>query len=324
MAKYDEDDHIEDDDENLEDEIDRGDELLDDDDEEENEDQEDDNLEEDTEEDDDSEDDDSEDDADEEEDSDDDDDQEDPKENRIPKVRLDQVIEQRESEKKRADWLESQLEKLIEQNDKREVETFEEEEELDTFDYDEAESKYAEFLLEGESNKASKVRALINKSRQEDIEALILKATDGATTKATSRSTQIVEDSKFEDLVEILEVKHPFLNIDHDDYDEDMVDTVNTLITGYVASGKTKREGLRLAVAKVVPKESVEPKKKGLGGKRVKEARKTKASASNRQPPSSKSAKLAGKTSKNTSVEKMSDKQFASLTKKEKAALRGD
>ena len=305
-----------------EEEEDRGDdfETSEDEDEEANEEEE--NLEDEDEEvDEDSNDEDSDDDkdADEEEDE----DEEDTSDTRIPKARLDQVIEQREREKERSAWLEQQLEKIIEQNSRDKAPVYEEEEEEEPFDYDAAEAKYAELLMEGESVKAAKVRALVNTSRQQDIETLIAKATEGATKSATSKSSELYENGKFEDLIGVYEAKHTFLNVDHDDFDEELVDTINVLISGYVASGKTKREGLRLAIAKSLPTQTEEPKKKKLGGKRVKASRKKNADASNNQPPKTRSAKQINSTA-TTDVSKMSDKQYNNLTQKEKRALRGD
>lgn len=236
---------------------------------------------------------------------------------RVPKSRLDDVINQRNQERERSQWLESQLEKLIE---KGTTPVEEPDKELPPFDYDGAEEKYAEYLLEGEAGKAGKVRSLINKSRQEDMEVLINKVTAGVEEKATHKSTQALENERFDELVESYEGLYPFLDANSGKFDEDKVDMVNTLLAGYVAQGKSKREGLKLAVNKLVPT----TKKTTLGNRNTKANRKNKADASNRQPPKTRSASMKTRNMDDVLVSKLSEGDFGKLTLKERKILRGD
>lgn len=300
--------------EDEEDELDRGDDFDED---------------EDSEDEDESNDEDDEDESDESEDSGDEDDEteeEDPKESeeeaRIPKSRLDQVLSQRDAERERTQWLESQLEKLIEQGGTTKAE---EEQEVDPFDYDAAESKYGELLFEGETDKAAQVRSLINRSRQEDMEAMIAKITNEVTDKASTQSTAQFENSKFDDLVESYEGLYPFLDSSSPKHDESKVDMVNTLLAGYVAQGKTKREGLRLAVKNVVPKGDPKADKTSLGNKeRTKASRQKKADTSNRQPPKTRSAKMKSVNTEDVMVSKLSERDYNKLSLRERKILRGD
>lgn len=253
-------------------------------------------------------------------DSDEEDQDEDEEEKRIPKSRLDQVLGQRDAERERSQWLENQLEKLIDQGAPAQTKA---EPEVEPFDYDAAETKYAELLLEGESEKAAKVRNLINRSRQEDMETMINKITTDVTEQSSTKTTEQIENNKFNDLVESYEGLYPSLNADHKDYSEEHTEMVNILLAGYVAQGKTKTEGLRLAVKKVIPKQA--PKKKAsLGNSRDKQSRQKKADTSNRQPPRTKSSKMASGDTGDVVVSKLSERDYNKLSLRERKILRGD
>ena len=134
-----------------EDEIDRGDLVEDEDLEDEEEGDEDNDSDEDQDEED------SDDDDEESDESEDEDSDEDPKQN-IPLSRLNEVISQRDEKTDRIEWLESQLESLINQSTKPEVKEITPE---PTYDFTEAEESYANLLIEGETGKAAALRANI-------------------------------------------------------------------------------------------------------------------------------------------------------------------
>ena len=255
------------------------------------------------------------------EDDEDDSEAEEKDEPRIPKSRLDQVLAQRDQERERTQWLEDQLEKMI---DKGPAQQETVEPEVDPFDYDAAEVKYGELLLEGESGKAAQVRNLINRSRQEDMEAMIAKITTDVTTKANTHSTETVETSKFNDLVESYEGLYPFLDSNSEEHDEGKVEMVNTLLAGYVAQGKSKRDALKLAVKTVVPNKPAKKEKAALGNSRAKESRKKKADTSNRQPPKTRSSKMKSADLDEVIVSKLSERDYNRLSMRERKILRGD
>ena len=249
------------------------------------------------------------------------------KEIKIPKSRFDEVIAQREEAKERNLWLEAQLEKLIQsQQTQKQVEP--EKVKLPEYNFDEAEEKYVNLIIEGEIAKATKLRSEIDKARQESLKTLISEITDSVTSKVKSESSAVLDEEKFNTLIENFENKYKFLDTSSDDYNEEAVDTVNTLLAGYVAAGKSKAEGLRLAVNKVAPlyekTRDVKDTKQSLGNKRKVEAGKKAAQAANSQPSKTKSISTKTVDRETVNVAKMSEKDFAQLTEKEKRILRGD
>jgi len=65
-----------------------------------------------------------------------------------------------------------------------------------------------------------------------------------------------------------MESKHPFLDHKSKSYNEEAVDTVNTLLAGYIAAGKGKVESLQLAISKVVPLYTKKEVKTSIGEQR--------------------------------------------------------
>lgn len=248
------------------------------------------------------------------------------KEIKIPKSRLDEVIRQREEAKERNLWLEAQLEKLIQQSteSKKEAEKVIEIAQS-TYDFEEAENRYVNLIIEGETTKAAKLRNEIEKERQSELKALIAAVSKSATEDAKSQSSAIIEEERFSALVENFESKYKFLNSSSKEYNEEAVDTVNTLLSGYIAAGKSKAEGLKLAVNKVAPlyAKPVETKQT-LGNQRKVDAGKKAAQAANSQPTKTKSVSTRSVDKEGVNVSKMSEKEFSQLTEKEKRILRGD
>ena len=198
-----------------------------------------------------------------------------------------------------------------------------------TFDFDKAEEDYISLIIEGEIAKATKVRNDINKERKLEMINLISGIESKVSSKAKSESSAIMEQERFDNYVNTVESKYPFLDSNSSSYNEEAVETVNTLLAGYIASGKTKTEGLKLAVTKVsslYSDESSEVKTtKSLGNKRTIEAGKKAVKAAASQPVKTKnssSSKVAD--NEDVDVEKMSERDFSKLTAKERSILRGD
>jgi hypothetical protein len=243
------------------------------------------------------------------------------KDPKIPKSRLDEVIRQREEAKERNLWLEQQLEKLInQQNKKEEVEK----PVVPEYDFSAAEEKYISLIIEGEIAQATKLRNEISKKQQEQFLSLINDVENKATSKAKSESSEYIEKERFQTAIEVMESKHPFLDHKSKQYNEEAVDTVNTLLAGYIASGKGKTESLTLAISKVVPLYTKIATKETVGDKRKMEAGKKAADASKRQPSKTKSTSERGSGFGEVNINKMSEREFSKLTAKEKSILRGD
>jgi hypothetical protein len=245
---------------------------------------------------------------------------------RIPKSRLDEVIQQREDAKERNLWLENQLEKLINASNKSQESTRTPEVEASTYDFDRAEEDYISLIIEGEIGKATKLRNTINKERQSEMMNLIKGIESSVTSKAKTDSSAVIEQDRFDNYVDTIEAKYPFLDSKNKSYNEEAVETVNTLLAGYIAAGKTKTEGLKLAVGKVAPfysKDEVEAKK-SLGNKRTVEAGKKAAKAAASQPTKVKSGSSRSADASSINISKMSERDFSKLTAREKSILRGD
>ncbi|UOF79354.1 ribosomal protein [Caudoviricetes sp.] len=244
------------------------------------------------------------------------------KEPRIPKSRFDEVIQQREDAKERNLWLEAQLEKLINKSQEREIEK---PKVKDAYDFSKSEEEYISLVIDGEIAKATKLRSQIDAARREEMLEMLENVKTTTSNKAKEESSIAIENDRFSALIENMESKYKFLDANSKDYNEEAVDTINTLLKGYVASGKSKSEGLRLAVNKVVPmysKEQVQ-QKQTLGEQRKVAAGKRAAEASKSQPVKTKST--GTKTGSDTvNISKLSDKDFRSLSDKEKRILRGD
>ena len=303
------------------DELDRGDTLDDDD-------SEDEDTEQDEEENEDEDDEDSleENDEDDEEDSESSDDDE---EHRIPKHRLDEVIAQREDARELARKQQDQIDQLLQLVKGKETKDEPKKEPEFTYDFDEAEAKYTEAIIEGESATAAGIRKEIRAAERKlaQIEAQNLSSV--AVKEARSEAQRIRDDALFEKAITINEEKYPFLDQGNDDYNDKAVSKINNLYDKFLKAGSTKAEALQEAVDLIAPSYvKEEPVQEGLGKAKPKrspkDARKRNARANNSQPP-----KMRGKTSKDKSIDeyditKMSDAQYAKLPADIKRKLRGD
>ena len=266
--------------------------------------------------------------VDDEEDDDEEDDEEDENdetpEPKIPKSRLDEVIAQREEAKERTLWLEAQLETLIKQ---AQSSTQVKDQVVEKpYDFSKAEEDYVSLIIEGEVAKASKLRSEIDSQREKQFKKMIEDVKESSSKQVKESSVQAIEEQKFQLAIESLEAKYKFLDTNSKDYNEEAVDTVNTLLAGYIAAGKSKSEGLRLAVNKVVPMYAKDEKdtKPSLGNKRKVDSGKKAVQAAKSQPPKTKSTNTRSSDVSTLDIRKMSDKDFSKLTETELKQLRGD
>ena len=246
------------------------------------------------------------------------------KEPRIPKSRFDEVNNRMKDATERNLWLEEQLEKLINQNTQQQKQAAPKEPESPKYDYDTAEEEYINLIIGGDIAKATKLRNEINNYRQKDLEALINGIENKANDNAKSTSSLLLEKERFENSITNMEVKYPFLNHKDKSYNEEAVETVNTLLAGYLASGKGKVESLQLAIKKVLPLyEKKAVTKTTLGDQRKTEAGKKAAQAAKQQPTKQKVSTRTSDLGK-ADINTMSERDFSKLTAKEKSILRGD
>ena len=267
--------------------------------------------------------DDSEEDEDSDESEDDEDDDEEEDEQRIPKGRLNQVLRQRDEERDRVRWLEEQLEVLIRG---RGEDDSEDEGEEDSgppeYDFDEAEAKYIELILEGEVKDATTLRKEINKARDELYNYQIETARKSAKNDAVTETSNSLDEARFNTLLTNYVEEFDFLDDKSKAYNEKAVVMANKLMASYMAEGKTKSQALKAAVEDVTPLFEKKRVESTSTSDRTKTARKKAARASKAQPPV---VKGKGKTTRELKPSDItSEKIFNSLTAKEKAKLRGD
>lgn len=263
------------------------------------------------------------------EDPDEDEDEEEPDSDgnqRVPRSRLNQVIQQREEEKERSAWLEEQLSTLIKQRQEPEV-VEEAPAEVPSYDFDTSEAKYIELVLEGSIDDAGKLRREINQERDKiyDHQLASVKASLSEEVKASSENTRTT--AKFEDFLEDTFASKEYLDDTNDAYNEQAVQMANRLMIGYMQEGKDKIEALDQAVKDISPMFEEKPSLgKKSPSKRTVSARKKAVSASEAQPPSTENSggKKSARDLDKINISKMSEKAFNSLTKKELATLRGD
>jgi hypothetical protein len=245
------------------------------------------------------------------------------KEPRIPKSRFDEINNRMKDANERNLWLEEQLEKLINQQSQQQK-TAPREPEAPSYDYDTAEEEYITLIINGDIAKATKLRNDINAHRQSDLAILISGIENKASDNAKSQSGLLLEKERFESSIVNMEKTYPFLNHKDKAYNEEAVETVNTLLAGYLAAGKGKVESLQLAIKKVLPLyEKKVTTKTTLGDQRKTEAGKKAAAASKQQPTKQKTTTRTSDMGK-ANINTMSDRDFSKLTAKEKSILRGD
>jgi hypothetical protein len=246
------------------------------------------------------------------------------KEPRIPKSRFDEINNRMKEANERNLWLEEQLEKLINNSQQQQKQTSAPAQEAPKYDYDAAEEEYINLIIGGDIAKATKLRNEINSVRQKELHDLISGIKSEASDNAKSQSSQLLEKERFESSIVNMESKYPFLNHKDKGYNEEAVETVNTLLAGYLAAGKGKVESLNLAIKKVLPLyEKKAGTKVSLGDQRKTEAGKKAALASKHQPVKQKSVTRTTDMGQ-VNINKMSDRDFSKLTAKEKSILRGD
>lgn len=149
-----------------------------------------------------------------------------------------------------------------------------------------------------------------------------------------------VERVRYDALVERLEVAHPVMNPEHEDYDEEVVAEIVDMKEAYEAKGLSSSDALKKAakyVIKEVKKEEKAEEKAEEKEEEVEESKEAqdrrekqviKAQAAKAKQPASPdkagkaSDKAGGGMAKN--VDKLSDAEFDALDAKEVARLRGD
>lgn len=250
----------------------------------------------------------------------------------VPHKRFNQVVMQR-------NFYATDNERLIAENAelKKGVKTPAKEDEVEEYDYDEAEGRYLEAVKEGKTKDAIAIRREINGHIQADAESNITKSLN-LDERLDQHGTAITEQQKVTAYTQQIEKDFPQFRKGHKDFDEDLVN--DTLITyrGYMAGGMPQSQAIEKAtklVAKAAGIDVTKAPSKGLSeqaqetaAQRAEEARKRGQGANGKQPaklPSGKSG-AGGKhlNAEDIDPETLSDEEFDALPEATKKALRGD
>ena len=236
----------------------------------------------------------------------------------VPKERLDEV---RQREIKLQEQLDKVLAALLEkeQSAKKEKEI-----ETPAYDFDAAEEEYISMVIEGETQKASAKRREINQALEAKMKAMLSQSQqkDEDVKKAIRAE---MEEKDFHSLVTAFETQYSFLNPESKRHNEEAVETVNTLMRGYMAGGDSKTKALEKAVKKTVLMydQEAKPVKKSIGQERKEQANK-KAIATSKSQPMVKSSSKSNIDLTKVNPKDIKDKDLFSLSKDELRRMRGD
>jgi len=232
----------------------------------------------------------------------------DEKSHMVPKSRMDEEIARRRQ-------LEDRLAKLEESAKPQEAPEPE-------FDFDGKEAEYMDAVLDGETDKAQKVRKEI-RSAERDSMAKELRKDIHNTTNVTKQQLDL--DVAVSDMV----ASYPVLDSNSEQADADMIADANELMGMYAERGMAQADALRKAVrmtlASSMP-ELLQPKaveSKPAAKKRTTDVN-AKLDAANKQP-----AKLAGESAATrgndvVNISTMTDSDFEKLSAAQMQRLRGD
>jgi hypothetical protein len=193
----------------------------------------------------------------------------------------------------------------------------------------ELQDTYEKHLMEGEAAEAREVRVKLDQKRDDLIE---LRLKEVQTTTGASTLQQV----RFDTQLAALEVKHPQINPDSDEFDQDIADEVSTLLGALQSSGMTPAAALVKAVKYVVPEPEPEPEpepdkkevQKKTRTKRAASARRKLDTARKKSPPDTtgtgKSSDKGGSLDGLPDLSKMTIEQFDKLSPEQLVELRGD
>jgi hypothetical protein len=237
----------------------------------------------------------------------------------IPKDRLDQELAKRRQLENKLKELEA---KVNQETQPQNVD----------FDFDEAETKYMEAVMDGETEKAKRIRAEIRTMERQQMQIELQNSM-----QQTSQQTQA--QIRLESAVKEITTAYPYLDLNSPEADQDLINETNELMTGFLNAGYDAVDALNKAVSYTTKSASInaavdEPAvipnavdKKVVADKAAKKTADSaakKAQAAKQQPP-----KLSGESSRSrdsnvVDIFQMSDKELNQLSEEQLRKLRGD
>lgn len=242
----------------------------------------------------------------------------------IPKARFDEAVGKEREAREAAERRASELERQLAERAQAQVKT-EQTEELET-KISEMEKQHAQFLLDGEAEKAAELMRSIRHTERQIARA-------EAQADARTATSQILEAERFELAVAKLEADYSTLNPKSETYDPELVEMILDRQARLVQSGMPPSQAITSAtdfVMKRVARDEA-PAQQGLAAAKVPDRKaeqvKKNLEVQAKQPPSMKdvgldSDKLGEKAMPN--VAQMTLEEFNALPAATKARLRGD
>ncbi len=194
------------------------------------------------------------------------------------------------------------------------------------FDFDAAEAKYMEAVLDGDKEKALVIRREIRSEEKKALETEVV----APRTEAARRGATV--DVRVEAVVAQINAEFPVFDPQSESYDPDMTDEAVALARTYQARGESFDKALRRAVDKVVkanelapapasepaPAPKPEPK---AAPKPSPEQLKAKVEAAGKQPPKP-NERVPNEPAKD--IDSMTQEEYDALPEATKARMRGD
>ena len=242
----------------------------------------------------------------------------------IPKARFDEAVGKEREAREAAERRASELERQLAERAQAQVKT-EQTEELET-KISEMEKQHAQFLLDGEAEKAAELMRSIRHTERHIARA-------EAQADARTTTSQILEAERFELAVAKLEADYSTLNPKSETYDPELVEMILDRQARLVQGGMPPSQAITNAtdfVMKRVARDEA-PAQQGLAAAKVPDRKaeqvKKNLEVQAKQPPSMKdvgldSDKLGEKAMPN--VAQMTLEEFNALPAATKARLRGD
>ena len=237
----------------------------------------------------------------------------------VPHARFNEVNEEAKAHRARVLALEEELARV---KGASPAATKKEEPKVESFDFDAAEERYSEALLDGEKDKARQIRAEIRAEEQKAAEQRAEEAADRR--YKTNKAADDASRTKLEFDLELSKAyaAYPFLSNESAEANPDAIDETLVWHQHFMAKGKTAAQALAAAVEKIGPRYA--PKAADEPGK-VAEAPKpdlAKAMArADRVPPK---AEGVGARATTLNVSKMTNKDIKALSAEDEARLAGD
>ena len=242
----------------------------------------------------------------------------------IPKARFDEAVGKEREAREAAERRASELERQLAERAQAQVKT-EQTEELET-KISEMEKQHAQFLLDGEAEKAAELMRSIRHTERQIARA-------EAQADARTTTSQILEAERFELAVAKLEADYSTLNPKSETYDPELIEMILDRQARLVQGGMPPSQAITSATDFVMKRVARDepPAQQGLAAAKVPDRKaeqvKKNLEVQARQPPSMKdvgldSDKLGEKAMPN--VAQMTLEEFIALPAATKARLRGD